>query len=108
MMILWAIKTNPCLYLTPGLIIDAFGELRDQQEQVKEDMEVSLPFLHVPDGCSPPLTAFASEPPVCEQGGTIGPCLSRVLSWTWGALDTSPLKGRETIQNDGLPGTLTG
>lgn len=25
---------------TPGLIIDAFGELRDQQEQVKEDMEV--------------------------------------------------------------------
>ncbi|NXW50206.1 RYR3 protein, partial [Nyctiprogne leucopyga] len=22
-----------------GLIIDAFGELRDQQEQVKEDME---------------------------------------------------------------------
>lgn len=23
-----------------GLIIDAFGELRDQQEQVKEDMEV--------------------------------------------------------------------
>lgn len=24
----------------PGLIIDAFGELRDQQEQVKEDMEV--------------------------------------------------------------------
>ncbi len=27
--------------LKPGLIIDAFGELRDQQEQVKEDMEVS-------------------------------------------------------------------
>lgn len=26
--------------LTLGLIIDAFGELRDQQEQVKEDMEV--------------------------------------------------------------------
>lgn len=26
---------------TLGLIIDAFGELRDQQEQVKEDMEVS-------------------------------------------------------------------
>lgn len=25
-----------------GLIIDAFGELRDQQEQVKEDMEVNL------------------------------------------------------------------
>lgn len=23
-----------------GLIIDAFGELRDQQEQVREDMEV--------------------------------------------------------------------
>lgn len=27
-------------YVTVGLIIDAFGELRDQQEQVKEDMEV--------------------------------------------------------------------
>ena len=26
--------------LCSGLIIDAFGELRDQQEQVKEDMEV--------------------------------------------------------------------
>lgn len=26
--------------VTAGLIIDAFGELRDQQEQVKEDMEV--------------------------------------------------------------------
>lgn len=26
-----------------GLIIDAFGELRDQQEQVKEDMEVHKP-----------------------------------------------------------------
>lgn len=25
-----------------GLIIDAFGELRDQQEQVKEDMEVRI------------------------------------------------------------------
>lgn len=28
-------------FFKPGLIIDAFGELRDQQEQVKEDMEVS-------------------------------------------------------------------
>lgn len=35
-------KIKPCLSLIPGLIIDAFGELRDQQEQVKEDMEVSL------------------------------------------------------------------
>lgn len=26
-----------------GLIIDAFGELRDQLEQVKEDMEVKYP-----------------------------------------------------------------
>lgn len=26
--------------LKTGLIIDAFGELRDQQEQVREDMEV--------------------------------------------------------------------
>lgn len=25
-----------------GLIIDAFGELRDQQEQVREDMEVNF------------------------------------------------------------------
>ncbi len=30
-----------------GLIIDAFGELRDQQEQVKEDMEVRFDtFFH--------------------------------------------------------------
>jgi len=29
-------------YRLKGLIIDAFGELRDQQEQVKEDMEVSF------------------------------------------------------------------
>lgn len=28
------------VFKIPGLIIDAFGELRDQQEQVKEDMEV--------------------------------------------------------------------
>lgn len=70
MMILWAIKTNPCLYLTPGLIIDAFGELRDQQEQVKEDMEVSLPFLHVPDGCSPPLPSLPlpRSPPCVNKG----------------------------------------
>lgn len=27
-------------FVASGLIIDAFGELRDQQEQVKEDMEV--------------------------------------------------------------------
>lgn len=27
-------------FLFSGLIIDAFGELRDQQEQVKKDMEV--------------------------------------------------------------------
>lgn len=30
----------PHFHSIPGLIIDAFGELRDQQEQVKEDMEV--------------------------------------------------------------------
>lgn len=40
---LWLIKIRVCFYSTLGLIIDAFGELRDQQEQVKEDMEVSLP-----------------------------------------------------------------
>ncbi len=28
-----------------GLIIDAFGELRDQQEQVREDMEVQFFLL---------------------------------------------------------------
>lgn len=28
-----------------GLIIDAFGELRDQQEQVREDMEVLIFLL---------------------------------------------------------------
>lgn len=33
----------PLLLKNPGLIIDAFGELRDQQEQVREDMEV--PFF---------------------------------------------------------------
>lgn len=32
-----------CVCLS-GLIIDAFGELRDQQEQVREDMEVRLNF----------------------------------------------------------------
>lgn len=30
-----------------GLIIDAFGELRDQQEQVKEDMEVLILLLYL-------------------------------------------------------------
>ena len=36
-----------CLIL--GLIIDAFGELRDQLEQVKEDMEVGdiWPFQYL-------------------------------------------------------------
>ena len=29
-----------------GLIIDAFGELRDQLEQVKEDLEVLTPVLY--------------------------------------------------------------
>lgn len=31
---------NSLLCSVTGLIIDAFGELRDQLEQVKEDMEV--------------------------------------------------------------------
>lgn len=31
---------NSLLCYVVGLIIDAFGELRDQLEQVKEDMEV--------------------------------------------------------------------
>uniref|UniRef100_A0A8B9RNK7 Ryanodine receptor 3 n=1 Tax=Astyanax mexicanus TaxID=7994 RepID=A0A8B9RNK7_ASTMX len=33
------IKLYICIFVSTGLIIDAFGELRDQQEQVKEDME---------------------------------------------------------------------
>ena len=33
----------PCV--VAGLIIDAFGELRDQQEQVKEDMEVRADLM---------------------------------------------------------------
>lgn len=33
------------MMLLLGLIIDAFGELRDQQEQVKEDMEVRFDTL---------------------------------------------------------------
>ena len=37
----------PCAFAVPtGLIIDAFGELRDQLEEVKEDMEVSWTFLN--------------------------------------------------------------
>lgn len=31
--------------MVTGLIIDAFGELRDQQEQVKEDMEVRVDLI---------------------------------------------------------------
>lgn len=40
-------RRNPVLLLLffLGLIIDAFGELRDQQEQVKEDMEVRFDTL---------------------------------------------------------------
>lgn len=34
-----------CMFVCTGLIIDAFGELRDQQEQVKEDMEVLRSLL---------------------------------------------------------------
>lgn len=33
------------IFKIPGLIIDAFGELRDQQEQVREDMEVPTVLL---------------------------------------------------------------
>lgn len=33
-------KHRQTIVFFSGLIIDAFGELRDQQEQVKEDMEV--------------------------------------------------------------------
>lgn len=36
----WTKALLTCGPTTAGLIIDAFGELRDQQEQVKEDMEV--------------------------------------------------------------------
>ncbi|KAI1240808.1 hypothetical protein IHE44_0009251 [Lamprotornis superbus] len=35
------------LAIIQGLIIDAFGELRDQQEQVKEDMECQKSLYHI-------------------------------------------------------------
>lgn len=39
------------VFKNPGLIIDAFGELRDQQEQVREDMEVPFFLLiSIPHG----------------------------------------------------------
>lgn len=40
--VFFSCSSNRELHLSSGLIIDAFGELRDQQEQVKEDMEVRL------------------------------------------------------------------
>ena len=55
--IFWLLKIKSCLYLTLGLIIDAFGELRDQQEQVKEDMEVSL-FLTLRFCCGHSLSSL--------------------------------------------------
>lgn len=36
----WRLLSIAALPFGTGLIIDAFGELRDQQEQVREDMEV--------------------------------------------------------------------
>lgn len=47
------------MFLLLGLIIDAFGELRDQQEQVKEDMEVRFDtfclthsqYISIDDSC---------------------------------------------------------
>ena len=60
---IWSTLSKPesyyvdgCLCVWLGLIIDAFGELRDQLEQVKEDMEVSI--LH-----PTPLPNFTSHPP---------------------------------------------
>lgn len=46
----WNMKIAKCWSVATflfeiGLIIDAFGELRDQQEQVREDMEVWGHFL---------------------------------------------------------------
>ena len=60
---IWSTLSKPescyvdgCLCVWLGLIIDAFGELRDQLEQVKEDMEVSI--------LRPtPLPNFTSHPP---------------------------------------------
>ena len=40
---MWYTQRN--VFVVTGLIIDAFGELRDQQEQVKEDMEVRVDFI---------------------------------------------------------------
>lgn len=42
----WCYFPKLCCALLTGLIIDAFGELRDQQEQVKEDMEVKCDIAH--------------------------------------------------------------
>lgn len=41
LVVVWLVNfSTVCGLNIQGLIIDAFGELRDQQEQVKEDMEV--------------------------------------------------------------------
>ena len=49
------------MYVSAGLIIDAFGELRSQLEQVKEDMESSC-FI-----CGIAKDYFDEQPPGFEQ-----------------------------------------
>lgn len=65
---------------------------------------MSLPFLHVPEGCS--LTAFATESRVCEPRGkdrhVPEPCAGLDL----GVLGASPLRGWEPIQNVDSRGPL--
>ena len=52
-------------HIQTGLIIDAFGELRDQQEQVKEDMEVKDKTLKVNTFSSHMHKMAASSPITC-------------------------------------------
>lgn len=56
------------LFFDAGLIIDAFGELRDQQEQVKEDMEVHE--------CDAQLTYMTQCACVCERESLCVQCQS--------------------------------
>lgn len=65
-------------------------------------MEVSLPFLHLHDGCAPPLTALA----MASQGGKGRHVPELCAGLDLGGPGHAPLKGRKTMQNNGFPGTL--
>lgn len=76
----------------PGLIIDAFGELRDQQEQVREDMEVPFFLLiSTPHGFLKPETGLLFRA-IPKQNYENFPCLlSRFLCTKLPALGTNAL-----------------